>query len=146
MSKKNLLVFIVVVILVVILLGLYYFSDVFNKNQNRLSAGEIMEIIKTDKDYNELSGFIGDFEPEIVDYIKFGPNEYQAIKPKWQEKGLTDRIGLVDKINLTNSTYWIELKNKKDESKGLRIILNINERKSLLLIAALSVEAGLGLQ
>jgi hypothetical protein len=45
-----------------------------------LSLDEIMEMIKTDKDYNDLSGFIEGFNPEVVSYLKLGPNEYKKIK------------------------------------------------------------------
>jgi hypothetical protein len=127
--------------------------DVSNENQEAqreltlkgITPEEIMEIIKTDKDYNDLSGFIKDFEPEVVSCIKLGADEYKKIKPEWQEQGFEDRIGAVDGIELTDSTYWIELKNKKDETKGLRMILDIKERKSLLLIASLSINVGIGM-
>jgi len=114
-------------------------------NQEQLSAVEIMEIIKTDKDYNDLSNFIKDFEPEIVSYEKMGPNEYEIIKPEWQEKGFEDRITAIDKITFTDSTYWIELKNKQDKTKGLRMILDVKEKISLFLVASLSIEAGIGI-
>ena len=104
-----------------------------------------MGIIKTDKDYSGLSNFVMGFDPEIVNYIKLGPDEYKKIKPEWQKQGFGDRISIVDKINLTNSTYWIELKNKKDHSKGLRMIIDIKTKKSLLLMASLSIGVGVGI-
>jgi len=120
-----------------------------NMNQvvvkDQLSPEEIMDIIKTDKDYNELLSFITGFDPEVVSYIKLDPNGYQIIKTQWQDQGLGERINMVDKLNLKDSTYWIELKNKADETKGLRMILDTKEKKSLLLIAALSVTAGIGI-
>ena len=141
-------------IVVVFLLGIYFifvFSekekilDIQKELSSELSPEEIMEIIKTDKDYNDLSDFIKDFEPGVANYIKLGQNEYRKIRLEWQEQDLGDRIGTVDKINLTDFTYWIELKNKKDETKGLRMVLDVKERKSLLLIASLSIKVGVGL-
>ena len=103
-----------------------------------------MEIIKTDKDYDDLFEFIKDFDPEIIVYTKLGSDEYKKIKAEWLKQGFSDRIGVIDKINLTNSCYWVELKNKNDQTKGLRIILDVKEKKSLFLVASLSVEAGIG--
>jgi hypothetical protein len=158
--KKDLAVLLVILI-TACLAGFYFvfifpqklnaldaFLTISSKNQSaqkELTPEEIMEVIKTDKDYNDLSGFIKGFDPAIVDYIKLGPDEYKKMKLEWQKQGLGDRIGMVDKLTLTDSTYWIELKNKKDESKGLRMILDVKEKKSLLLIAALSIKAGIGL-
>jgi len=158
--KKRLILFIVIFVLVC-LAGIY-FTFIFSQKikdpdipvgflnekqvvQNQLSPAEIMDIIKTDKDYNDLSKFVTGFNPEIIDYIKLSPNEYKKIRLEWQDQGFGDRIGIIDKISLTDFTYWIELRNKNDETKGLRIILDTKEKKSLLLIAALSVRAGVGL-
>ena len=113
--------------------------------QNKLSSAEIMDIIKTDKDYNDLSKFVTGFNPEIINYIKLGPAEYKKLKLEWQEQGLGDRVDMVDKLNLNDSTYWIELKNKSEETKGLRMIIDAKEKKSLLLIASLSIKAGIGI-
>ena len=113
--------------------------------KNGLDASQIMEIIKTDKDYNELSGFIKGFNPEVIKYIKLGPNEYKTLKPIWQNEGFADRIKIVDKIKLTDFCYWIEIKNKNDETRGLRIILDTKENKSLLLIASLSISTGISM-
>lgn len=160
MKKKKLIISLVIVVVVFLLvvcsffvfLGkgkiLDIFSNIFDKNQNiqkELSSEEIMGMIKTDKDYNDLSKFIKDFDPEVVSYIKLGSDEYKKVKPEWQKQGFEDRITAVDKINLTDFCYWIELKDKKDETKGLRTILDVKEKKSLLLIASLSIKAGIGL-
>jgi len=155
---KNKIVGLLVILFIVCLLGVYStifqkdILDFLTKNYNvnetvleKLSVSEIMDIIKTDKDYNDLSKFVTGFNPEIINYIKLGPDEYKKVKPDWQEQGLGDRIKLVDKLNLNDSTYWIELKNKNDETKGLRMILDTKEKKSLLLIAALSIKAGIGI-
>jgi len=145
MENKNLIIFLIIVILLVICLFIFPGKEENLDIQNKLSAGEIMEMIKTDKDYDDLSEFIKDFEPEVANYIKLGEDEYRKIRPEWQEQGFGDRIGIVDKINLTASCYWIELENKKDETKGLRMILDVEEGKSLLLVASLSIKAGVGL-
>jgi len=155
--KKKIIVLLIILV-VVCLLGVCSvifqkyifnnFSNIPNANQivqKELNAEEIMDIIKTDKDYNDLSKFVTGFNPEIIDYIKLGPDEYKNIKLEWQEQGLGDRVGLVDKLNLTDSTYWIEVKNKNDETKGLRMIIDAKDKKSLLLIAALSIKAGIGI-
>jgi len=153
---KRRLIVLLIILVVVCLLGVcsvFIFSreeKVLNISanvsiENKLSPVEIMDIIKTDKDYNDLSKFVTGFNPEIINYIRLGPDEYKKIKPDWQEQGLGDRIKLVDKLNLNDSTYWIELKNKNDETKGLRMILDTKEKKSLLLIAALSIKAGIGI-
>jgi len=163
MTKKNVITLLAIVV-VLCLIYLFVFGglqktvDFFSgdpsnsqntdENQNisgGLSPQEIMEIAKTDKDYNDLSEFVKDFDPKIVAYDKFGQTEYNNIKQQWQEQGLNDRIGIIDKIELTDSTYWIELKNKNNEDKGLRMIFDIKEKKSLLLIATLNVEAGVGI-
>ena len=157
---KNKIVGLLVILFIVCLLGV--FSTIFQKDildfltknynvnvnetvQEKLSVSEIMDIIKTDKDYNDLSKFVTGFNPEIIDYIKLGPNEYKKIKPDWQKQGLGDRVKMVDKLNLNDSTYWIELKNKSEETKGLRMILDTKDKKSLILIAALSIKAGIGI-
>ena len=104
-----------------------------------------MEIIKTDKDYNELSGFIKGFDPKVITYIKLGPNEYKTLRPIWQNQGFADRVKIIDKIKLTDSCCWIEIKNKNDETKGLRMILDTKENKSLILIASLLINTGVGM-
>ena len=155
---KNRLVLFLIILVVVCLLGIcsvvfqkYIFNNFSNTPdinqiaQKDLSVEEIMDIIKTDKDYNDLSKFVTGFNPEIIKYIKLGPTEYKKIKPEWDAQGFGDRINMVDKLDLNNSTYWIELKNKNDETKGLRTILDAKEKKSLLLIAALSIKAGIGI-
>jgi len=156
---KNKLVesFLIVGIVILLAVGFCYFSDgkinIFLKNENQnqavqkeLGAKEIMEIIKTDKDYNDLADFVKNFdEIEVVDYKKLGLNEYKNIKEMWQAENLDDRIALVDKINLTDSTYWIEVKNRTDTTKGLRMVLDTKENKSLLLIATMSISAGIGI-
>jgi len=116
-----------------------------NTEQKQLSPAEIMEIIKTDKDYNELLTFIGNFDPEIIEYKKLGPDEYKSIKDNWQKEQLNERIALVDKISLTDSTYWVELKNLNDKTKGLRMVIDTKEKKSFLLIAAMFVSADVGI-
>lgn len=145
MENKNLIIFLIIVILLVVCLFIFPGKEENLDIQNKLSTGEIMEMIKTDKDYDDLSEFIKDFEPEVANYIKLGKDEYRKIRPEWQEQGLGDRIGTVDKIDLTDFCYWIELENKKDETKGLRMILDVEEGKSLLLVASLSIKAGVGL-
>lgn len=111
----------------------------------RLSVQEVMDIIKTDKDYNDLSDFLKGFNPQLVTYIKFGPNEYKTIKPEWVKQGLAGRTDLIDKVTLTDSTYWVKVVDKKTTSKGLQAVIDITSRKSLLLIASMSIEAGIGL-
>ena len=156
-ENKNLAIYLV--ILVVLILVLIYsilacpfkskilntFFCVFTIQQQKLSPSEIMEIIKTDKDYPGLSVFVLGFNPEIVAYTKLGPNEYQKIKSRWQQQGLESRVKIVDGINLTNSTHWIELKNKNDQTKGLRMIIDTKTKTSLLLMASLSINAGVGM-
>jgi hypothetical protein len=110
-----------------------------------LGAQEIMEIMKTDKDYNDYSNLTKDFNPEIAGYMKLGPQEYQKIKPQWQEQGFGDRISAIDKIKLTDSTYWVELKNRNDETKGLRALVDIKEKKSLFMAASVLVVSGVGM-
>ena len=128
-------------------------ADIFGINQTsnsnnpngQLTTGEIMNIIKGDKNYNNLSSFTKNIDPEISNYIKLGPTEYAAIKPEWQKQGFADRIKIVDGVNLTNSTYWIELKDKKNPNKGLQIIIDVQQKKSLLLMASLTINASLSM-
>jgi len=153
--KASRIIILVVVVFLVGFFCLFLYNnklktlDVLPSNgqstQEELSASEIMEIIKTDKDYAELSEFIKDFEPQIVSYEKLGPAEYGIIKIEWQNAGFEERIKMVDEIKLTDSTYWIELKNKNDETKGLLVLLDVKEKKSFLLIAALSISVGVGI-
>jgi len=156
--KRKILIISALVIIAIILLSAYFFftfpkeaeapNTLSAESQNvkgEMSPAEIMEVIKTDKDYNDLASFISGFDPEIITYTKLGPAEYEKIKPEWQKQGLADRITAIDKINLTDSTYWIELKSRNDETKGLRTVIDTKTKKSLLLIAALSIKAGIGL-
>ena len=156
LKNKKIIISIAIVVAVLLLAVCLFFifpvkektliSPVAIQNvQNGLSASQIMKVIKTDKDYNELSSFIKGFNPEVISYIKLGPNEYKAIRPIWQNQGFGDRIKIVDKIKLTDSCCWIEIKNKNDETKGLRMILDTKENKSLLLIASLSITAGVSM-
>jgi len=118
------------------------------QNQNIMpepSPQEIMQIIKTDKDYNDFSDLVKNFNPEIAGYIKLEPEEYAKIKPEWQKQGFGDRVAAIDKIKLTDSTYWVELKNKNDETKGLRALLDLAEKKSLFLAGSISINASVGL-
>ncbi len=106
---------------------------------------EIMQMIKTDKDYKDFSDLVKNFNPEIVNYIKLGSAEYEKIRPEWQEEGFGDRVAAIDKIKLTDSTYWVELKNKNDETKGLRALLDLAGKKSLFLAGSILINASLGL-
>ena len=133
-----------------IVIGLVFFlgkiADSRNGIQNRLSPSAVMEIIKTDKqDYKDLTKFVQNFSPEITSYIKLGPNEYNNIKTKWTKEGFQYRIPLIDKLKLTDSTYWIEMSNTNDASKGLLTIIDTKTQKCLLLIGALSVKASVGI-
>jgi hypothetical protein len=162
MKQKNLIVILIVIIAIAVVLSAAYFlyfspgkKSIFNTSSSvtgnspavkgELTAGQIMEIIKTDKDYNDLTSFIKGFDPEVTSYIKLGPDEYQKIKPDWEKQGFGYRIEIVNKLALTDSTYWAELKNKNDTTKGLLTIIDVKANKSLLLIAALSIKAGVGM-
>lgn len=143
MKIKSLVIVLLVVIAMIVCVVL-----VLNRNpkvEDKLNIAEIMEMIKTDKDYNDLLSFVNGFDPEVVDYVKIGPKEYKKLKTDWQNQGLAERVKSVDQISLTNFTYWVELKNKNDTTKGLITILDTKEKKSLLLIATLAVEANLGI-
>ena len=161
-NKKVILhwvIFIVALFLIIFSLSIFFpgkenlikdSSEIFGVNQNtnpngQLSSAQIMQVIKTDKDYANLSGFIKDFDPVVVNYIKLGPTEYTAIKPEWIKQGFADRIKIVDNVNLTNSTYWIEVKNKKDPNKGFQTIIDTNQNKSILLMASLVINASLSM-
>jgi hypothetical protein len=111
----------------------------------QLSPQEVMEIMKTDKDYNDYSNLTKDFNPEIAGYMKLGPQDYEKIKAEWKEQGFGDRISAIDKINLTDSTYWVELKNINDEKKGFRVLVDTKEKKSLFTAAFVFVEMGASL-
>ena len=146
MDRKNFLLYSSAIIAFLIICA--YSIFIFQRNysiQKELSIAEIMETIKTDKDYADLLTFINGFNPEITNYIKLGRNEYDEIKPDWGKQGFGDRIKIIDEINLNNFTYWIELKNKNDETKGLQTIIDVQKNKSLLLIATLSIKASVGL-
>ena len=145
MKNKNLLTIILIAVVVMALLvfGIIFFVN--EKSDGLLKIDELMAIIKTDKDYSGLSDFVSGFDPEIVAYTKLSPNEYQKIKTGWQEQGLADRIRLVDGLTLTDSTYWVELKNINDQTKGLRMIIDTKTKTSLLLMASLLISAGVGM-
>lgn len=138
-----------IIIVIIFLLGVCFFAY-FNylkprNNEIKLNPDEILKIAKTDKDYADIANLMENFNPEIIAYEKLGSTEYQKVKSIWKDQGFESRIGLVDKITLTDSTYWVELRNKNDETKGLRLILDTKENKSLLLIAAMSVSAEVGM-
>ncbi|MCX6720631.1 MAG: hypothetical protein NTW11_02400 [Candidatus Staskawiczbacteria bacterium] len=142
-ENKNLVIYLVIFGVALLLIICSIFS-VLNLQQ-KLNPAQIMEIIKTDKDYSGLSTFVSGFDPEIITYKKLGPNEYKNLKQAWQSQGLADRVKLVDALTLTNSTYWIELRNKNDQTKGLRTIIDVKTKTSLLLMAALSINVGVGM-
>lgn len=147
LSKK--LISLLIIVSIIFFLGVCFFTY-FNylkpkNNEIKLNPDEILQIAKADKDYADISNIMVNFDPKIKTYEKLGPEEYSKIKSKWKDEGFESRIELVDKITLTNSTYWIEITNNNDENKGLRMILDTKENKSLLLIAALSVSAGVGI-
>lgn len=146
MMNKKIIILLSTIIVVTILLAIGFFTyQKLNLKQDinpQLNPDQIMQIAKTDKDYAEVSSFLVNFDPEIITYTKLGLTEYNKLKPEWKNQGFEDRINLIDKLTLTNSTYWIELKNKNDETKGLRLVLDTKENKSILLIVSLSVSAG----
>lgn len=136
-------------VIAVVLLGIsLIIPRILSKNQNaqkELSVSEIMQIVKTDAGYNNISKFMDNFDPELISYSKLGAGDYQKIKPEWQKQSLESRVSLVDKVALTNSTFWVEIKNKNDSTKGLLVILDTKEKKSLLLITTLSVKVSAGI-
>lgn len=103
-----------------------------------------MAIVKTDSNYNDFTSLVKNFNPELVNYLKLGPEEYKTLRAQWEKQGLSDRNKLTDAVKLTDSTYWVELKNKNDKSRGLFAIIDTKEKKSLLIIASISIEAGIG--
>jgi len=147
MSKKIILFIACLIILVAILGSLFWATSFYNKqySYSQPSVAEVMEMIKTDKDYNDLTTFIKNFEPQIAIFTKFSPTDYKRIKPGWQKQGRESIIKIVDEVSLNKSTYWIEIKDTKDKTKGLMTILDLKNKKSVLLMASLSIEASLGL-
>jgi len=150
MARKSivLLIIILTILLVAILLLFPRANKQANPlpgNQAELSPQQILDIMKTDKDYNDFSDITSNFDPETAVYTKLGPQEYQEIRQEWQKQGLQDRISAIDKITLTDSTYWVELKNKNDETKGLRALVDIRAGESLFMAGSLLIQANIGL-
>ena len=104
----------------------------------------IMDIIKTDKDYPDFLTVDKNFYPVLADYEKLGPAEYKIKRAEWIKQNLSSRTDLLDKLQLTDSTYWVELKNKNDENKGLLAVIDTKQNKSLLIIATVYIKANVG--
>jgi len=118
----------------------------FDEPTRQIGLQEAMNMIKTDSDYDGLNKtLLKDFNPELFSNTKFGPDEYRLIKKEWAQKGLDSRIAEVDKVKLNSSTYWVDVVNKNDANKHLLAVLDVDKQKSLLLIASLYIEAGIGI-
>ena len=154
MDKKILFVFIIVFCLALLLLIVSYAflsekqgTKIATVNGFNFTTDSVMEIVKTDKDYNDALSIIKDFAPELVNQIKLGPTEYQKLKPQWEKEG-SDMAGIsqvIDAINLNDSTYLVSIQNKNDKTKGLLAVIDTNTKKSLAVIATIKIEAGVGI-
>jgi uncharacterized protein YxeA len=146
MMKKNLIIIIIAVVALAILAAGYFWlaNSVKHGSKTNLSLAQIMDIVKTDKDYNDFTSLVKNFDPELTGYKKFGPEEYKTLRADWEKQGLSDRNKLTDAVKLNDYTYWVELVNKNDKSRGLYAVIDTKEKKSLLIIASISIEAGIG--
>ena len=139
-------VILVFVLIITVLLLFFVKEKNFNTPIRQIGLQEAMNMIKTDSDYANLSKtLLKDFDPELSSSLKFGPDQYQVIKKEWKQKGLESRIAEVDKVKLNSSTYWVDVVNKNDANKHLLAVLDVDKQKSLLLIASLYIEAGIGI-
>ena len=151
MGKIIIAAIIVVIVLVLVLIGIFALLPKQENGSNQestpsasLSLGQIMGILQNSSDYAEFLASAGSFDPELGNYFKLGPAEYQQIKPQWQEQGFEDRFAIVDELNLTDSTYWVELKNKV-KGPNLLTIVDINQKTCLLVMGSIVIEAGMSL-
>lgn len=142
-SRIIILAAIVVVILAILFISNFLFGWQEN-NPESLTLVQAMEILNGSSSYDEFLSKAKNFEPELSNYFKFGPVEYEKIKPQWKMQGFEDRFPIIDKINLNNSTYWVELKNK-NQGPDLFAILDLKAKKSLLIIGSITIKAGVGL-
>lgn len=159
MSKRNLIISIIgiiVVLLIVCSFAIYYtkggvsgfFSGISNMSQfvtGKLSPTDAMEIAKTNGAYKYLEGFAKSFNPEISSYIKLSPSDYATLKPQWQKQGLGARNKYIDNVKLNESTYWIEIKNKNDETRSLQMVVDVQQKKCLFLMAAMTINASVSM-
>jgi hypothetical protein len=146
MTKKNIIIIVIIIAaLAVLVAGYFLLPNLIKQGRGAtLTLAQIMDIVKVDKDYSDFNGLVKSFSPELVDYEKMSPQEYKILRAKWEKEGLDSRNKLTDAVKLTDSTYWVELVNKNDKSRGLLAIIDIKEKKSLLIIASISIEAGIG--
>ena len=148
MNSKKLVVVLIILALIVVL-GVFVYSfvpknPVDSGHGEVLSLEQVTDILQTSPDFAEFLASAGTFDPELGDYLKLGPAEYQQIKPKWQQDGFEDRTKIIDELNLTDSTYWVQLKNKR-QGPDLLTIVDINQKTTLLVMGSIVIKAGVGL-
>ena len=134
---------IIVLILAMLLVAIFFLLPKQEVKEN-LNLEQVMEILNGSSGYSEFLSKAKNFEPELSNYFKLDPNGYEKIKPQWQEQGFGDRVAAIEKLNLNNSTYWVELKNK-NQGPSLFAVLDLKAKKSLLIIGSLSIKTGVGI-
>jgi hypothetical protein len=110
-----------------------------------LSEEEIIEIVKADKDYDSFIGIVGSFEPEIINISSLSPKQYDSLKDKWdgEDSNMNGMSEFIDELDLTDSTYMVEMKDSSPSFNGLLSIIDAEKKESLLIVHRVTINAGI---
>jgi hypothetical protein len=125
---------IIAILLSILLIGCTA-REVIEEKDNEINVEQIIEIVKTDKDYDDFLAIVPDFEAELESYTKLSPADYEEVKPEWNKTNSTmyGMSDIIDTLKLTNSTYLVKLKDKNNENKGLIAVVDVEKNRSLIL-------------
>lgn len=104
---------------------------------------DLMSIVSTDKDYVEFIRAYPNFQPELKSYFLLTKTNYSKLKKSWGEDSEMEvYIGIIDEIELTESTYFVEFVSLDNNKYGLISILDIDKNISLKLISRIKMDFG----
>lgn len=102
-----------------------------------------MSIIFTDVDYADFNLFYPEFEPDLKSYIHFSKSDYLKLREVWiVDDAKKVFIPIVDKLELTENTYFVEFVGKVNINTGLIAIVDIKTNESLKIISVMKMNVG----
>jgi hypothetical protein len=120
-------------------------NEVIVKEPNELevfpfTTENLFNIVKTDSDFSEFNEIHPNFQPKLVNYVPVTKNGFEQIKKAWQETDKEIYIGIIENLELTNSTYFVEFVSKNNSNQFLISIMDIKNNNSLKIISRIKME------
>lgn len=118
-------------------------SSVSGDKNYLFDTNNLMRIVSTDKEYDEFIQLYPNFRPELKSYFSLTKNNYPKLKESWKnDSEMNVYIEIIDEIELTESTYFVEFISLDNNKYDLISILDIDKNVSLKLISKVKMNFG----